>query len=78
MSLNRPASAPYGALPVDPRSLRAGDEFHHWSPTGGSWRVVEAAEWGLRVRSDLGAARRMTWAYIAERSTELYAARLVA
>lgn len=65
----------YGQHEIDPRDLRAGDTFHQFSPTGGEWQVIAADADGVRVRSDRGAKRTMTWAYIAAKGT-VYAKRM--
>lgn len=52
----------FDEAPIVPAAdLRRGDKVHHWSPTGGTWKVEAVLRDGrLRLVSDMGAVRYFT------------------
>jgi len=58
---------------VKAADLSRGDRFHHWSPTGGIWKVVAILRDGrIKCVSDMGATRNFTPEFIDERGARLY------
>lgn len=64
----------FESAPIIPAAeLVKGDVIHHWSPTGGTWKVDALLRDGrLRLVSDLGAVRYLTPAAIDAKGARLH------
>jgi len=64
----------FDEAPIVPAAeLQRGDRLHHWSPTGGVWKVDAILRDGrFRLVSDMGAVRYFTAAALDEKGARLH------
>lgn len=64
----------FSTAPIVPaKELKRGDRIHHWSPTGGVWKVEAILRDGrIKMVSDLAAVRYFQPEFIDEKGARLY------